>query len=342
MGWGQTAASGRQLLGQLSGQLTERAKMKAAQKQSSKDMLAGFAQQGIGMLGQQMMEKQQQAGRMDLVGEESRLRGLETADVHNLLAGREKALETQRQTGAVGLAKSQEEFKLQAEKDFARFTGVLAKDDPEGFAAYLETLRGWQPEGGATDDVKAALRFPSVWAGYSLQRFFSKEGIKPELAPATPEQWEEYIDYSLRTLQADYPDMGEEELSRFREAIEAEATHAQGIVEPDVGGVPKAGLGAIFQERKEFIAERDEVLQLLRDKIDTFDPKAKGKEFEILKDLLALQSEGSTGGMALPGGVIMSRKKLDSWVRRVRLAIGLSPGETLGTFEGGEPIPEHY
>ena len=66
MGWGDTAASGRQLLGQLSGQLTERAKIKAAQKQAQIDLVAGFAQQGLGMLGQQTLEKQQQAGRMEL------------------------------------------------------------------------------------------------------------------------------------------------------------------------------------------------------------------------------------------------------------------------------------
>ena len=71
MGWNETAASGRQLLGQLSGQLTERAKMKAAQKQAQVDLLAGFAQQGIGLLGQYGLEKQQQAGRMELAGKES-------------------------------------------------------------------------------------------------------------------------------------------------------------------------------------------------------------------------------------------------------------------------------
>ena len=329
MGWAESNASRRQLLGQLSGQFTEMAKMKAAQKQAQKDRIAGFAQQGIGLFGQQMLEKQQQAGRLELAGAESGFKIAE--DVSRI--GEESDADIRYLTKQIneyykelpGWQKDAKLKELLGGWEIAKSEGVSAE---LYWAGHAPEKRGEEE----VDDLTKALKDPMTWASTTQDLYFYKAGLNPELfeGKGIPEEHKADLrEYSNGYIDLVFPDISEADKFRLMKAIELQIGGPKAEEGPGGGGPGPPGGRA---QQTEWLQGTLEYIPDLKEKQKTLrigDPLRK-----VINKLLRDAS--------IIGGKIGSQEDYDTWERQARAAIGLSPGKSLGTFEDDRIIPEHY
>ena len=321
MGFAESNASRRALLGQLAGQLSEATQRRAAQKGQTADIFAGYGQQALGMFGEKRLETQRQAGRMELTGEESRLRMGETEAEHGLMATREKDLEDLVQQGRLTLAEKNKALRFEEWEDSLDYLAGKLDDD------YMRAQWGYAPIGrGEGEDPLAQLRQPSVYSAWAFSEYLRKEGLDPSLQKLPQEERDQYVKFAMDMLTADYPDMPDWEKASFQQAFLAQATGVQ-PEEEEVGG-GKPGLSDTDAPGRR--ARGDQMTAMVPDLKKKKESLHKGDPQRAIIDRLLAETHPQYHILDL-------ERTFNDWMRRVREAIGSA---LMPTHEPFEPLQE--
>lgn len=303
MPWSESNASRRQLLGQLSGQFADLAKARAARRGQTQDILAGFGQTALGYMGEKGLEKQRQGGRLELAGAESGYRTAEEAERQRLIGENQRKLQEMINEFSAGAPTRQEEAKYEA----------LRKELEASGLSPMEFYHGYPPVGGEKEDPMAQLRKPSVYAAWSFSEYLGKEGLDPFIEKLPIEQREQYVNFAMNMLTADYPDMPDWEKASFKQAFMAQAAGvAPGQEEVVSGKRPGALSDTDAPGRRARNAQMMALVPNLKKKLDSLHPGDPQRD--IINNLLV---------QTLPSYRILDKAEtFNSWMRRAREALG--------------------
>lgn len=306
MAWAESAASRRQLLGQLSGQLAETtretARIKAAKKSQTRDIFAGLGGQALGFLGEKGLETQRQKGRMELAGEESWLAQQEETHTQNLMRDRERTLETLMQEGRISKAEKDKALEFENAKEYLDYlAGKLGGD-------WMRAEWGYPPRvgEGERNEMEEALANPAGWVTGMLHIFREKEQLVGAL---TAEQWAAFEKWGKGMIEPQFPEMPPDEQWRLEFAIDLAL--GEHLAEPGGAAAGAEGIKGQLSVRRERIDQVNSVATDLQEKAKTLDNR------DPLNGIIArLLAEAIPGDMILPGGILVSEEKLNDWLRR--------------------------